>query len=417
VADAWLVHDRRVARPLDDSLARVDGGGVTRLLRRARGYAPEHLRLSRDGPTVLALGGDGKATTTLAIRDTAVVGPHVGDLASPDGIAALERSARDLARFLDARIERVACDLHPDYASTRLAERLATELGAPLVRVQHHHAHVAACVAEHGIVGPVLGLAWDGAGLGDDGAVWGGEALICEGATFERVAHLRPFALPGGDRAARSPRRIALALAVDALGADGALELAGHWFPAARRDAEILVRMIERGVRAPMTTSVGRLFDAVACVAGLLDEATFESEAGIAVEQAAERWLAGGETVEPWPLPLERGRPAVADTRELVRAALADRAGGLTADAIAMKLHETLAEFAAAIAEHVGVPRVVVTGGCFQNGVLLSRVSARLRHDGFEVFTPERFPPNDGGLSLGQAWIAREMHDVLGGTR
>ena len=285
------------------------------------------------------------------------------------------------------------------------------------MRIQHHHAHVAACVAEHGLDGPVLGLAWDGAGLGGDGTVWGGDALVCDGAGYERVAHLRPFALPGGDRAARSPRRVALALAVDAVGEADALELARAWFAECGHDADMLLRMIARGVHAPMTTSVGRLFDAVACIAGFLDEATFEAEAGIAVEQAAERSLARGDTVEPWPLPLAGSRPAVADTRALTRAALADRAAGVAADAIALKLHETLAELAAAIAVRVGLPRVVLTGGCFQNRVLSSCVRTRLRRDGFEVFVPARFPPNDGGLSLGQAWIAREAYDVPSGAR
>jgi hydrogenase maturation protein HypF len=416
VPDAYLVHERRVVRPLDDSVARI-AAGRPRLLRRARGYAPELLKLERSGPTVLALGGDGKAAVTLAKANTAVVGPHVGDLATIEGLRALERSAHDLAAFLDARIERVACDLHPDYASTRLAERVAAALGAPLVRVQHHHAHVAACIAEHGIEGPVLGFAWDGAGLGRDGMTWGGEALVCQGESCNRVAHLRPFALPGGDRAARSPRRIALALAVDALGAEAALSLAETWFPAGGSDAASLVRMIERGVHAPMTTSVGRLFDGVSCIAGLLDESTFEAEAGIAVEQAAERWLASGEAVKPWPLPIDDAQPAVADLRALLRAALADRDAGLPADAIALKLHETLAELAVAIAERVGIRSIVLSGGCFQNGILLSAVNARLQRAGYEVFVPERFPPNDGGLSLGQAWVAREGRDVLGDSR
>lgn len=418
VPDAWLLHDRPVVRPIDDSVVRLDTDTrLPRVLRRARGYAPEPLALRRSGATVLALGGDGKAAVTIATGETAIVGPHVGDLASAEGRDALERSARDLVAFLDAPIERVACDLHPDYASTRLAERLAVELDAPLVRVQHHHAHVAACIAEHGIEGPVLGLAWDGAGYGGDGTTWGGDALLVAGARFERVAHLRTFAIPGGDRAARSPRRIALALAVDALGPERALELAEGWFADAHGDVALLVRMVERRMHAPATTSVGRLFDAIACIAGLLEEATFEAEAGIAVEQAAERWVGAGETAEAWPLPLDAERPAVADARTLIRAALTDRDAGLPADAIAFKLHETLADLAVRIAERVCAPRVVLTGGCFQNGLLLTRVRSRLCRSGYEVHTPERFPPNDGGISLGQAWIAREAHDVLGRPR
>jgi hydrogenase maturation protein HypF len=416
VPDRWLVHDRAVARPLDDSIVRVIAGRA-RVLRRARGYAPDVVVLVDQGASVVALGGHLKTTVTVTHGNAAVVGPHVGDLATTAGSAALERSARDLVRFLGARPEVVACDLHPDYASSRLAERLADELGARLVRVQHHHAHVAACLAELGIDGPVLGLAFDGAGYGLDGTIWGGEALVCDGARFERVAHLRPFRLPGGERAMRSPRRAALGLAVDAVGADAALVRAAGWFADSPRDGARLLAALVRGVNSPLTTSIGRLFDAIACMAGLVVETSFEAEAAIALEQAAERWVEAGERAEPWPVALTSDRPAVLDSRPWVVGALADHDAGAPVERIAARLHETLAHAAVAIADRVDMARVVISGGCFQNRILLERSRERLAQAGFEVFTPERVPPNDGGLSLGQAWIAREVERVSRGSR
>lgn len=211
VADLFLVHDRPVARPADDSVARVGPEGLT-LLRRARGWAPLPVRLSEPTPLVLALGAHLKSTVALAIRGEIVVSQHLGDLHTAEGVTRMARTARELLRFYDVRPELVACDLHPDYASSRLAEELASAHGVPLARVQHHHAHVASCMAEHGLRGAALGVAWDGSGLGEDGTLWGGEFLRCEGSRARRIAHLRTFPLPGGERAMREPARAALGL-------------------------------------------------------------------------------------------------------------------------------------------------------------------------------------------------------------
>lgn len=398
VADLFLVHDRPILRPVDDSVARMGPDGPL-VLRRARGYAPLPLPLGSSPPCMLALGGQLKGTAALTVGDQAVVSQHLGDLGSVEGSRLLERTVEDLLRLLEARPAAVACDLHPDYGSTRLGERLAASWGVPLLRVQHHHAHIAAGMAEHGLSGPVLGLAWDGAGLGADGTLWGGEALVVEGARFRRVAHLRPFRLPGGEQALREPRRAALGLLHTLDGPGSATRLRDAFTP---READVLVAILERGFQSPLTTSMGRLFDAVAALSGVRAQAGFEGQAAMALEFAAGE----EEVLEPYPLPLRDGEPAVADWEPLVRGLLSDREQGAPASLMAGRFHAALARLAEAIALRVGLPQVVLSGGCFQNLRLLRDTQARLRARGFEVWTPRQYPPNDGGLSLGQLAVA-----------
>ncbi len=403
VADLFLVHDRPILRPVDDSVARMGPDGPL-VLRRARGYAPLPLSLGAGLPCLLGLGGQLKGTVALSSGDQVVVSQHLGDLGSVEGARLLERTVEDLLRLLEARPVAVACDLHPDYASTQLGERLAASWGVPLLRVQHHHAHIAAGMAEHGLSGPVLGLAWDGAGLGTDGTLWGGEALVVEGARLRRVAHLRPFHLPGGERALREPRRAALGLLHALEGPRGVAHLPEAFTP---READVLMAMLERRIQSPGTTSMGRLFDAVAALSGVRAQAGFEGQAAMALEFAAE----DQEAVEPYPLPLRAGEPAVADWEPLVRALLVDRARGAPVSLMASRFHAALAQLAEAIALRVGLPQVVLSGGCFQNLRLLRDIQARLRARGFEVWTPRQFPPNDGGLSLGQLAVAARQYE------
>lgn len=407
VADGFLVHDRPILRPVDDSVARVDdavastdGRGLV-LLRRARGFAPLPLRVraARGAPVVLGLGGQQKSTIALARGDEIVVSQHLGDLHDASACALLERTVGDLLASFAVRPARVACDLHPDYASTRLAERLAAEWEVPLDRVQHHHAHVAAGMAEHDLEGPVLGLAWDGAGLGEDGGLWGGEALRVDGAHPIRVGHLRPFRLPGGARAFREPRRAALGL-LHALGGD-AVGTVQSAFTSGER--VVLLRMLDAGVQAPVTTSVGRLFDAVAALLGLCPAPSYEGQAAHAVEVAAD----GIADAEPYPFRLGAGAPAVADWEPLVRALLADRRRGVPVAVCAARFHAALGALAAAWADRAGLRDVVLGGGCFQNARLTAVVRARLESAGFTVHVPRRYPANDGGIALGQAYVAR----------
>ncbi len=423
IADVLLTHNRSIVRPVDDSVARAGAGGI-QLLRRARGFAPQPISLAIDGPPVLALGGHLKNVVGLALGGVAVLSAHVGDL---DSLAAYEvhrRAAEDLMRFFDVKPAAVACDLHPDYASTRHAEGLAARWEVPLIRVQHHHAHAAACAAEHGLSGPVLALSWDGTGYGTDGTVWGGEVLRCEGAVFERIAHLGRFPLPGGDRAAREPRRSALGLLFASLGPEvaAAESTTRGWFSAA--ECRTLIHRMSAGRQVPLTSSLGRLFDAVAALCGWgLPRVSFEGEAAMAVQFAAEDAFGVGEAREPdrnvrptgevgdtmgaYPLPLVSTGPAVADLELLVHGMRADLAAGVAVERIAARFHAALAEFAVAAARAGGCERVLLTGGCFQNGLLEVMVRARLEAAGFAVHTHRRVPPGDGGIALGQLAIAR----------
>ncbi len=447
IAEVLLTHDRPIVRPVDDSVGRIGPDGL-QVLRRARGFAPLPIELGLASPTIMAFGGHLKNTVALALgsdpgsedrascvsttdfvkatapcgsdvmlkhnlhepsaactRGTQVVmSPHVGDLDNVASVEVHRRAVADLADFFEVVPAAVVCDLHPDYASTREAEAWAARWDVPLVRVQHHHAHVAACVAEHGLEGPVLGLAWDGTGYAADGTIWGGEALVCEEAEFTRAAHLRTFALPGGDKAVRQPRRSALGVLFEIF-AEQAAEHAAGWFSTAELDT--LMLLLARSVRAPRTSSMGRLFDAVAAICGLPPVITFEGQAAMALEFAgdsvADTVDSGGEA---YPLPLSDGVPAVADWEPLVRAVLRDRAVGQPVGRISARFHNALAELAVAVARRSGCSQVVLTGGCFQNALLTDRVRGRLLESGFSVYTHLRVPPGDGGIALGQVAVA-----------
>ncbi len=425
VADIFLAHNRPIVRPVDDSVARVGPDGL-QVLRRARGYAPLAIGLGVEkgtrfnlperpggcfaqikpgpffgpgGPTILAVGGHLKNTVAIGLGDQAVLSQHVGDLDNVPSVELFERTIGDLVDFFRVTPDVVACDLHPDYASTRHGERLAAGWDVPLVRVQHHHAHAAACIAEHRLEGPVLGLAWDGTGYGSDGTVWGGEALLCERAEFVRVAHLRTFALPGADRAVRQPRRSALGVLYEILG-DGAIVRAGEWF--SESELNVLAALLARSIHAPRTSSMGRLFDAVAAICSLGDVISFEGQAAMALEFAAD-W----RVRDAYPLPLGETVPAVADWEPLVRAVLADRAAGRPVEQIAARFHNSLAQMALAIAQRAGCPRIVLSGGCFQNALLTDRVRPRRLEAGFAVYTHKKVPPGDGAIALGQVLVAR----------
>ncbi len=395
LADLFLTHDRPILRPVDDSVLRVDGDGPT-LLRRARGFAPLAVPLALKGPCVLALGAHQKNTIALLKGGELIMSQHLGDLTSPDGADLLARTVEDLLAFFGARPERLACDLHPDYASTSLAERLAAEWEIPLVRVQHHHAHGAACAAERGLKGPVLALAWDGTGLGIDGTLWGGEALRIEGSTFERVGHLRPFPLPGGEAAVREPRRSACGLLWATRGeAAPPPDLAAAFDGP---DWALLQAMLAKGLHSPVTSSIGRLFDAVAALVGLQARRGFEGQAAMALEFAA-----GERAASPYPWEIKEG---IADPTLLVEAVLSDLAAGREAAFVAARFHAALADLALAWARLGGLADVVLSGGCFQNALLTARVRARLSGAGFRVHRHHLFPPNDGSISLGQAAVA-----------
>lgn len=391
VADALLLHDRAIVRAADDSLVRVIGGRAV-ALRVGRGLAPVRLPVPLDLPPILAVGGHLKAAVAVTRGREIVLGPHVGDLFTPSSRRRYREAAADLARLCGVTPRLVACDRHPDYFTTRFAR----ECGLPVVAVQHHVAHVAACLAEHGAAGPALGIAWDGTGFGDDGTTWGGEFLRFDRGRYHRVGSLWPFPLVGGDRVAREPRRSAA----------GVCHAAGEPAPARAFD-EHEAKPLAAALRSPRMavpcTSVGRLFDAWASLLGLCDRAAYEAEAALRIEaitDEAERGEFPTAIVEqPGPFYRVDWRPWVAETRRLLK-------GGTPPATVAARFHNALARCCVEVAHRVGCPTVALGGGCFQNRLLSERAEAFLAAAGFRVLAHWRIPPGDGGLAVGQAWAA-----------
>jgi len=401
IADVFLVHDRPIVRPVDDSVVQVMCGRP-QVLRRARGLAPNPVVHGGMPDGIVACGAHLKAAVALTVGGNLVVSQHLGDLETGPARDAYRQALDDLSRLHEVRPRLAVRDAHPDYASSRAAEAS----GAPVVSVQHHVAHIAACMAEHDLAPPVLGVAWDGTGYGPDGTVWGGEFIRIARTGWQRVAHLRPFRLPGGEAAAREPRRSALGLLDEVYGQEafGMTRLApvAAFTPAER---EVLGTALTRGLNAPRSTSAGRLFDGFAALCGLVQRASYEGEAASALQWAAE----SSRTGRSYDLPvIDRGTaPLVVDWGPAVTAAVADLADGVSPAAIAEALHNGLARAIVAVAVQVEARQIVLTGGCFQNHCLTEAAVARLRTASREVFWHGRVPPNDGGIAVGQAvWAA-----------
>ncbi|MFE5625478.1 carbamoyltransferase HypF [Streptomyces virginiae] len=440
LADAWLTHDRPIHVPCDDSVVRVcDGETLT--VRRARGYAPLPMTLPVPVPSTLAAGGDLKNTFCLGEGRRAWLSAHIGDMDDLATQYALERAERQLESITGVSPALLAADRHPGYRSAQWARRAAGS--RPLVRVQHHHAHIASAMAEHGLDGghPVIGVAFDGTGYGDDGAVWGGEVLLADYAGYTRFAHLGYVPLPGGDAAVHRPYRMALAH----LRAAGLARTPDLPCVAACPSDElrVLERQLERGVNCVPTSSMGRLFDAVSSLAGVCHHAGYEAQAAIELEAAALAWhgasgagpaYAFGLRLPPHPATHPVGGPVVADPAPLLAAVVADVRAGTAPGRIAAGFHAgvtaLVAELCGLARERHGLDTVALTGGVFANTLLSSACARTLRAAGFTVLRHGRVPPNDGGLSLGQLMVAAaatpEQHPhhpqrgeahVPGGTR
>lgn len=400
VADLFLSNDRPIAVRCDDSVARIAAGDA-RLLRRARGHAPHAIPLPRPAPVpVLALGAHLKNAICVASGGHAFLSPHVGDLDTWAARQAFRAAVDGAIRITGAIPEVIAHDMHPEYASTQAAPGLAGELGIErIVAVQHHHAHVAACVAEHGVTAPVIGVAFDGAGLGTDGATWGGEFLLVTGASFRRCGHLAWVPLPGGDAAARRPWRSAAAHLASA-------QLQPRR-PAAVAESEWhgVQHLLARPDAVPRTSSVGRLFDAVASLLGLCQISRFEGEAAMQLEAAADVSRA-----RPYETPLAGGDAWTADPGAIVRGVVRDMERGRDVAAIAGAFHLSLRDLVVAGCERTrettGTTTVALTGGVFMNALLLALVQEALSGRRFRVLIPRLVPCNDGGLALGQAHVA-----------
>jgi hydrogenase maturation protein HypF len=393
IADAFLTHDRPIETRTDDSVLRIARGRPLPL-RRSRGAVPGLLALPVPAPRhVLACGAELKSAFCVARGRRAWVSHHIGDLKNAETLASFATGVEHFERLFAVAPQVVAHDLHPDYLSTTYA--LARE-DADHVAVQHHHAHLAACLAEHGETGPAVGAIFDGAGLGADGTVWGGEILVGDLRGFERAGHLWPVALPGGDRAAREPWRMACSWRLAA---------GGDARPLRGVDAErwrAIARMAESGLASPTTTSVGRLFDAVAALCGLRLQVSYEGQAAMELEAACDGAESGA-----YPL---RTRAGVLDARETILAVDRDVSRGVPTGTIAARFHHALADATAAecaqLAADRGLETVVLSGGAFQNRRLVERTAAGLEKAGMRVLVPERLPPNDGGVAFGQAAVA-----------
>ncbi len=408
LADYFLVHNRDILLRCDDSVVRV-AGGVTRQLRRSRGFVPVPVFLKDDQPSVLAVGGELKNTICLTKEKHAFLSQHIGDLENVESYSFFHEAIQHLQQILEIKPQVIAYDLHPDYFSTKWALQ---QSGAQLVAVQHHHAHIASCMAENHLEGRVIGFALDGTGYGTDGNIWGGEVLIAGYEGFERAAHLEYVPLPGGAAAIREPWRMAVSYLAHHFGRDFLkLDVLKMDIPFVRQlnrpKVDLLFRMMEQGVNSPLTSSCGRLFDAVAALIGIRQQINYEAQAAIELEMA----ISSSKDETGYPLELvPDGDNWIISTRPMFEALLHDLGQNVPVPAISQRFHNGLVEgfvqTATILRNKTALNRVCLSGGTFHNIYLSQQLEASLSKAGFEVFTQKEVPSGDGGLSLGQAVVA-----------
>jgi len=410
IADFYLFHNRDILVRCDDSVVAVMGKAPV-MIRRSRGWVPKPVSLKRSYPDVLALGPHLKATLCILKGGLAWLSPHIGDLETPEARDFHRESQRLMERVAECRPDVIACDLHPAYWTTRLAEELPHK---EIIRVQHHHAHIVSAMAENGLSREVIGLAMDGTGYGPDGTAWGGEFLVADEIDFRRAGHLRPYMLPGSEKAVKEPWRVAASLLRESFGE--------AWRDVARRlplkDKEshfdVLENMMAQGFNSPLTSSLGRVFDGVAAILGTRQAVSFEGQAAMELET-----LATGRTKKSYPFELMRdGDNVMLDLRLLVRAIAEERIKGKEPTAIAAAFHRTiigaLVAMTVAVREQTGLGKAVLSGGCFQNRVLLEGTVRELEKRDIEVYTHQLLPANDGCIALGQAIVAAAQLQARG---
>jgi hydrogenase maturation protein HypF len=419
LADAFLMHNRDIHIRCDDSVVRVfDGRPLTEdrdktpstvhrppsiyPIRRSRGYSPFPVKLPFEVPQILAAGSELKNTFCITNGNYTFLSHHIGDMENYETLKSFEQGVVHFEGLFRVKPEAIAHDLHPNYLATRYALERAEREGLPTFAVQHHHAHVAACMAEHGLDGsrPVIGLAFDGTGYGEDGAIWGGEILVADYKAFQRRFHLEYFPLPGGDAAIKKPARTALAL-LWSLGLewDERLDSVKEF---CAQDRNILRAQLEKKINTPLTSSMGRLFDAAAALAGVRQSVNYEGQAAIEFEALADSAETG-----KYPFGLNQDK---AETRTMLEALIKDVMGGVSPSKISAKFHNGLADLAREaclkIKSETGISEVALSGGVWQNMTLLQKTAQLLEADGFKIYIHHEVPTNDGGLSLGQAMIA-----------
>ena len=402
IADAFLAHDREIYQRCDDSVVRVVSG-IPRVLRRSRGYVPTPVHLSRSVAPVLGCGAVLKSTFCLTKGRNAFLSQHIGDLETVEAYAFYRKSVEQWKRVLEIEPEIVAHDLHPDYLSTIFASELE---GVERIAVQHHHAHVVSCMAENDVDGPVIGVCADGAGLGTDGRIWGGEVLVATRVGFSRAAHLGYVPMPGAAAAIREPWRMGVSYLRHTFGEEGlsvAEDLLGK-VPV--RNLEVVDRMTTAGVNSPETSSLGRLFDGIAALCGVRERVAYEGQAAMELEA-----LASDGDASAYPVEMDlAARPVVVPVAEIVRGVVGDLRAGVAVPVVSGRFHNTVLRVVERVCETIredtGIRDVVLSGGVFQNVRLLAGLEADLAGKGFRVHTHAQVPPNDGGISLGQAVIA-----------
>ena len=424
IADFFLVHDRPIANPVDDSVVRVIANRPA-LLRRARGYAPLPVTMQYPLPSIVGLGAHNKSAIATTVGRHVVVGPYIGDLNTPRSRKAFHNCIDRLHEFYGNETAVFACDQHPDYYSTQWASMS----GQRLITVQHHVAHIVACMAENGIDGPALGIAWDGSGYGGDGTIRGGECLRINGSDVQRLVQLLPFPLPGGEKAVVEPRRSAMGLLYALLGADCLHDercTVMHQF--SENERRIMASMLSSSLNCPQTSSVGRLFDAVATIAGLASTSSYEGQAAYALESATDENLVPRQSARHYAMVLispsmtsagtaentpsiqaDSSLPMLLDWRPLIRGLLMDKKAGASSAEIATTFHIAMANAVLSMAEYANESRVVLSGGCFQNRYLTERVICLLRESGYTPVWHQQLPPNDGCLALGQTVYAAQI--------
>ncbi|MFH1775747.1 MAG: carbamoyltransferase HypF [Chloroflexota bacterium] len=409
IADYFLLHNRDIYSRYDDSVVVVEGG-QTRILRRARGYAPHPVHLPGKGKRVLACGAELKGTFCLSRDDHAFISQHIGDMENLQTLEHFENTTGLYQQLFRIEPEIMACDMHPDYLSTKWAKGVSQRDNLPLVPVQHHHAHAVSCLADNGVEGPVIGVSLDGTGYGTDGHIWGGEFLVADYLKFQRRGHLEYLPLPGGDAATKKPYRIAIAYLYALLGEEGLKRELPCYNGVGETELGLITRQIDRGINTPLTSSCGRLFDAVSALVGVRGQINYEAQAAIEMEMLG--YEADTEDVYPFAITMEDG-VRIIRVKDLFGAIIADVAGGVPAAVISAKFHNTVArmvrQMCARLAEETGIATVALSGGVCQNRLLMRKVIPALEAEGLTPLVHSQVPCNDGGISLGQAVIARAI--------
>jgi len=406
IADYFLVHNRDILVRCDDSIAFV-AAGKPQLLRRSRGYVPQPLPLRDANPSILALGGQLKTTQCILKERFAFISPHIGDMETPQARDFFHESIALMKRITESDPQIIACDYHPAYYSTHAAQELPAE---KIIRVQHHHAHIISCMADNQIEGKVIGLSMDGTGYGPDGNAWGGEFLIADETGFERFGHLQYTALPGGEKAIHEPWRISASLLKTAYGPSWIEIAAKLGLNPDKKLLELIDKIIEGKINSPLSSGLGRLFDGVAALLGVHRQVSFEGQAAMQLEM-----LATGFPAEAYPFEIlhSNDKPRILNITPMMKALVADMEAGQDVIKIAASFHQTLinafVSMADAMRKETGLTRVVLSGGCFQNKILLEGAIDKLKNADFEVYSHRQVPANDGGISLGQAIIASSM--------